>query len=25
MFIKNEAKITNRVYCVKWAGVNFIS
>jgi len=23
MFIKNEAKITSRVYCVRWAGVNF--
>jgi len=23
MFIKNEAKITSRVYCIKWAGVNF--
>jgi len=23
MFIKNETKITSRVYCVKCAGVNF--
>ena len=23
MFIKNEAKITSKVNCVKWAGVNF--
>ena len=22
-FIKNEDKITSRVYCIKWAGVNF--
>jgi len=23
MFIKNEAEIMSRVYCVKWAGLNF--
>jgi len=23
LFIRNEAEITNRVYCVKWAEVNF--